>query len=127
MRLLLDAHVLLWWAGADKQLGAVAGQAIRDPGNEVFLSAATVWELSIKFAAGRLDMPEGLIPQTLAAGVERLSIDIEHAIEAAGLPRHHADPFDRMVVAQARRESMTLVTADRVLARYEVPLLSARH
>lgn len=125
MRLLLDSHVLLWWAADDPQLATAAREAIDAPANEVFLSAATAWELAIKAAAGRLEMPDDLVARALRQGVRPLPIDLEHAADAAALPAHHRDPFDRMLVAQARRESMTLVTADAALGLYDVPTLTA--
>jgi PIN domain nuclease of toxin-antitoxin system len=123
--LLLDSHVLLWWAADDPRLAAAARDAVNTPSNEVFLSAASVWELGIKAVAGRLDMPRDLVSRALSEGVRPLPIEPTHAADAAALPPHHRDPFDRMLIAQARRESMTLVTADAALGRYDVPTLPA--
>jgi PIN domain nuclease of toxin-antitoxin system len=123
VRLLLDSHALLWWAADDDRLGPSTRDAINAPENEVFLSAATVWELGIKVVAGRLEMPADLVARALDHGVRPLPIDLDHARDAAVLPDHHRDPFDRMLVAQARSESMTLVTADEIVARYDVPTL----
>jgi PIN domain nuclease of toxin-antitoxin system len=125
VRLLLDSHVLLWWAADDPRLGTAARLEINAPRNEIYISAATVWELAIKAVAGRLDLPTDLAARALREGVRPLPIDLEHAADAAALPGHHRDPFDRMLVAQARRESMTLVTADEAIARYEVPTMWA--
>jgi PIN domain nuclease of toxin-antitoxin system len=125
VRLLLDSHALLWWAANDARLDADARDAINSPGNEVFLSAATAWELAIKVAAGRLEVPDDLVARALREGLRPLPIDLDHATDAAALPPHHRDPFDRMLVAQARGESMTLVTADAAIRRYDVPTLAA--
>lgn len=126
MRLLLDSHVVLWWAADDPQLSTEVRDEINAPANLVFLSAATVWELAIKHAAGRLEIPADLVSRALENGLRPLPIELEHAAEAAALPAHHRDPFDRMLVAQARRESMTLVTADGAIGRYDVPTLPTR-
>lgn len=88
----------------------------------MFVSAASIWELEIKRAAGRLRAPDDLVERADSAGFERLLITIEHAQDAARLPRHHRDPFDRMLVAQALAEGLTLATADAALAQYGVPI-----
>ena len=90
----------------------------------VFVSAATVWEIEIKRALGRLDAPEDLVRRVDDAGYERLIITFEHASEAGRLPLLHGDPFDRMLIAQARLEGLTLATSDESIARYGVPLLA---
>ena len=125
MRLLLDSHVLLWWAAGNPRLAAAARDEINAPGNDIFLSAACVWELAINVAVGRLQLPDDLVERALGAGLQPLLIDLHHAAGAAALPPHHRDPFDRMLVAQARRESMTLVTADARFGRYDVMTLQA--
>lgn len=125
MRLLLDSHVLLWWASGDAQLGTGAVGQIDDPDNEVFLSAASVWELGIKAAAGRLDLPHDLVVRAVAEGLQPLPIDLDHAAEAASLPRLHGDSFDRMLIAQSRVEGLVLLTNDRVIASYDVRVLPA--
>lgn len=124
MRLLLDSHVVLWWAADDPQLSTEVRDEINAPANLVFLSAATVWELAIKHAAGRLEIPADLVSRALENGLRPLPIEL--AADAAALPAHHRDPFDRMLVAQARRESMTLVTADGAIRRYDVQTLPTR-
>ncbi len=125
MRLLLDSHVLLWWASGDAQLGPDAIGQIDDPDNDVFLSAVTVWELGIKAAAGRLDLPDGLVARAVAEGLQPLPIGLGHAVEAAALPRLHGDPFDRMLIAQSRVEGLTLLTSDRVIPTYDVRVFPA--
>lgn len=124
MRLLLDTHVLLWWLqGAP--LTDDAAEQIADARNDVIISAATVWELSIKRQLGKVDMPGDLIDQCLAEGFTLLAIDARHADRAGSLPMHHMDPFDRMLVAQAEVDTLILVTRDRALASYGVQLLAA--
>lgn len=125
MNLLLDTHTLLWWLSDDPALGDDARSAIAKELNTVMVSAASAWEISIKRALGKLDAPEDL-PSALEMGdLHPLPITIHHAIAAGALPRHHDDPFDRMLVAQARLEGLTIVTRDEQLARYGVPLLAA--
>jgi len=124
VRLLLDTHVLLWWLqGAP--LSEEAGEKIADPANEVLVSAATVWELSIKRQLGKVDMPPDLVDQCHSEGFLLLAMDARHADRAGSLPLHRTDPFDRMLVAQAELDTLVLVTRDRTLASYDVQLLAA--
>ena len=97
---------------------------IEETAEAVFVSAATVWEIEIKRALGRLRAPQEVLELIEESGFERLPITLEHARDAGRLPQLHADPFDRMLVAQARAEGMTLATADHTLARYGVPVLA---
>ena len=118
MRLLLDTHTFLWWCKDDPQLGEAERAAIRDGANEVFLSAASVWEMAIKQALGRLKVPE---PPSVAAprmGMVPLPISFAHAEATSLLPPRHRDPFDRLLVAQARTEGLTLVTRDPLIRAY---------
>ncbi len=124
MRLLLDTHVLLWWLADDPALSEQARQLIANE-PEVFVSAASAWEIAIKRALGKLEAPEDLLEVLDTGGIVRLPIDFEHAITAAALPRHHDDPFDRMLVAQAQREGLALMTSDARIARYAVAVLPA--
>ena len=124
MRLLLDTHVLLWWLqGAP--LAEEAAEKIADTSNDVIVSAATVWELSIKRQLGKVDMPPDLVEQCRSEGFALLAMDARHADRAGSLPLHHTDPFDRMLVAQAEIDTLILVTRDRALAAYGVHLLAA--
>jgi PIN domain nuclease of toxin-antitoxin system len=124
MRLLLDTHILLWWLDDAPALPAATRRAISDVTSEIFVSVATVWEIAIKKALGKLDFPTARMSDILAeAGCLPLPVQIEHAIAAAGLPPHHGDPFDRMLVAQAQREGLTIVTVDPMIRRYAVAVL----
>lgn len=122
MRLLLDTHILLWWRQDSRRLNRKLRTAIAAAGT-VYVSAASAWEAAIKTAIGRLRLDEPFANHVAAAGFEPLPITFEHAAEAGGLPRHHADPFDRMLVAQARVERLTLVTHDDVFEAYDVDTL----
>jgi len=125
MRLLLDSHVVLWWMGSPERLTPDALAAIADAGNDVFVSAVSVWELNLKVAKGKLDLPKTFIQALRETGFRDLDIAWEHAWAVASLPAVHADPFDRLLVAQALSEGLTLVTHDRDLARYNLPVLAA--
>lgn len=125
MRLLLDTHALLWWLGDDPSLAEAAAAAIADGGNVALVSAVSVWEVEIKRAKGALHAPDDLLDQIAAAGFELLPISAEHARDAGRLPRHHDDPFDRMLVAQAVAEDATLITGDTAISPYGVAVLAA--
>lgn len=122
MRLLLDTNVFLWWRADDRRLSEAARAGIAGA-EAVFVSAATAWEAAIKAALGRLVYPDTIEAGVEASGFEKLGITLAHAERAGALPRHHADPFDRMLVAQALAEGLTLVTSDRILRRYGVSIL----
>jgi PIN domain nuclease of toxin-antitoxin system len=124
MRLLLDTHALLWWL-ADEGLSTQARDAIADPANFVAVSAASAWEISIKKALGKLAVPDDLEKQLKSGGFAALPISIAHAVAAGTLVRHHEDPFDRMLIAQALAEGLTIVTRDRRFTDYGVALLPA--
>lgn len=123
MRLLLDTHIVLWAMADDARLPVPLRDAITGA-ETLFISAVTVWEVAIKRALGKLAVPDDLFDRALAAGARPLPIGWTHAQAAAGLPLHHADPFDRMLIAQARTEAMTLVSMDRQFAAYDVTLLN---
>jgi PIN domain nuclease of toxin-antitoxin system len=116
--LLLDTHALLWWLDDDPALGDAARAAVADPGRQVYVSAATVWEVGIKARLGKLRAPAGLLEVLAEEGFVGLPMALEHAEAAARLPMHHRDPFDRMLVAQAHALSLVLVTHDRRLEAY---------
>ena len=123
MNLLLDTHAVLWWVGGES-LSNEAEAAVADPENLVCVSAATVWEISIKQALGKLTV-EGDLDAVLAEDFEPIPITFDDARRAGTLPGHHRDPFDRMLVAQALGRDLTLVSRDRRLDPYGVPVLRA--
>jgi PIN domain nuclease of toxin-antitoxin system len=123
LNLLLDAHALLWWLADDPSLSRRARTSIAKAGT-VFVSAATVWEIAIKQSAGKLEIPPDLPEQIVVNQLAELKITIDHAYAAGLLPRHHTDPFDRMLVAQAKIENLTIVTRDPKIRRYDVPVIA---
>jgi PIN domain nuclease of toxin-antitoxin system len=123
VRLLLDSHVFIWWLSDDDRLGPEFRAAIADPDSLVYVSAASIWELEIKAAIGRLTVTFDLLADVSANGFQSLAITTEHAVIAARLPRHHADPFDRMLIAQSQYEDLVLASDDHTIARYDVALL----
>ena len=126
MRLLLDTHAFLWWIEDDSALGSSARAAINVPTNPVYVSAASAWEIAIKRAKGTLEAPRGDVAAWIAAeGFAELDITVRHGTAAGALPLHHRDPFDRVLIAQAQLEEMTLITADPALAAYDVALIPA--
>jgi PIN domain nuclease of toxin-antitoxin system len=126
VRLLLDTHVLLWSQQDRRRIAAVMS-SLEDPANDLLLSAAVGWEIAIKYALGRLPLPEPpgrWVPERAAAiGAEIVPVTQGHALGVAELPHLHGDPFDRLLVSQARHLGATLVTADAILARYDVETL----
>jgi PIN domain nuclease of toxin-antitoxin system len=123
LKLLLDTHAALWWLSDDERLGAIAAEHLSDASNHVLLSAAVVWEVAIKRSLGTLDTPGGFASTLLAAGVLPLAVGLDHAAAVADLPWHHRDPFDRMLVAQAKLERAVIVSRDDALAPYGVATL----
>ncbi len=127
MRLLLDTQVFLWFLAEGSRIPARTRAVIMSPENDVLVSAAAIWEIAIKASLGRLDIAERdlrRLPRLIeAAGFEELPVRASHAAAVHALPPHHRDPFDRLLVAQARLESLTLVSADPVMRAYDVALL----
>jgi PIN domain nuclease of toxin-antitoxin system len=124
MKLLLDTHTFLWWTTDEPQMSATALDLIGDSRNTLYWSAASSWEVTIKYALGRLplpDAPEQFLTAELGRNrIESLPIVDAHAFQAGLLPRHHRDPFDRMLVAQAQVEAFGLITNDSNIRRYDV-------
>jgi|ERR1051325_3351264 PIN domain nuclease of toxin-antitoxin system len=119
MRLLLDTHVLLWWLADDRKLSNAGRDIIADPGNELLVSSASVWEISIKAALKRIQIQlDDLEDAIIGNGFRSLPIGFRHAIAAGRLPLLHRDPFDRMLVAQASVEELRIVSHDRVFEKY---------
>lgn len=123
MRFLLDTHCWLWMQVSPERISAQVLDQLTDPENALFLSSASSWEIAVKWALGRLPLPQPpaeYVPRRLERqGVVGLPIQHRHALHTASLPPHHRDPFDRLLVAQAQLEELTLVTADNKLAAYE--------
>ena len=119
-RLLLDTHVLIWRLADDPMLGPRTRATIADERNEVYVSAVSAWEISIKRALGKLDAPEDLDLESILEdeGFEILPINFFHGEQAGRLPPHHRDPFDRMLIAQAQAEGLELVTNDGAFTAY---------
>lgn len=125
MRLLLDTQVLLWVLMKPGRLSAAAADAIATGENRVFVSIASPWEISIKAALGNLTPPDDLELQLNEKRFELMPIGLRHTEAVASLPHHHGDPFDRMLIAQAQVEGLTLVTSDREIRRYPVSIFPA--
>lgn len=125
MKVLLDTHAFLWWINDDPQLSSRARRIIGEASSDVYFSAASGWEIAIKAHLGRLkiaaDNVEDFVAEQVATnGFQVLPIRLSHALKTCSLPDHHKDPFDRMLVAQAAIEELTLLSADRKLASYKV-------
>jgi PIN domain nuclease of toxin-antitoxin system len=126
-RLLLDTHVLLWWLSADNSLGTEAKHLISSGDNVAYVSAASIWEISIKRALGKLKAPADFAAILETEGFDQLPIDVFHAEQAGDLPLLHRDPFDRMLVAQAQAEGLNIITADARIKQYGVRVIDATH
>lgn len=127
MRALLDTHTFLWWITDDPRLSPRVRKIMSDGGNELFLSAASGWEMAIKAKLGRLQLPgdlERFISEQLALNaIESLPVEMSHALHVYKLPDHHRDPFDRMLIAQAQLENLPILTADSQISRYPVKVI----
>ena len=123
MRYLLDSHTLLWALDQEQELSETARQEIASPHNVVFVSIASLWELSLKETIGKLKLPERFYRRLVEGGYELLPIALSHIETSTRLPLHHRDPFDRMLVAQAQTEQLTLMTRDAALLQYEVSVM----
>ena len=123
MRLLLDTHVLIWWLEGGKKITPKLREKIGLPDNEIFISAASAWEIAIKKTSGKLQTPDDLEEQIKHHSFTPLNIELSHAQRAGALPLHHRDPFDRMLIAQCQIEDLILATHDTKLSMYDVPLL----
>jgi PIN domain nuclease of toxin-antitoxin system len=121
--LLLDSHALLWWQADDARLSERARRAIENLDAQPYFSAASVWELAIKQAKGKLRLPAAFTANVVEEGFLEIPVSSSHAVRAAALAPHHEDPFDRMLVAQAQSEGLTIVSRDTRIAAYDVPVL----
>jgi PIN domain nuclease of toxin-antitoxin system len=127
VKLLLDTHAFLWWITDDDRLSQRAGDLIADGANDVYFSAASAWEIAIKTGLGRIRLPGNagtFTPDQLERNAfQALPVHVAHAVAVIGLPNVHRDPFDRMLVAQAMTEGLTIVSGDQDLSRYPVPVV----
>lgn len=129
--LLLDTHVFLWWCQNSRHLHKAARAAIANPGNAVYVSVVSAWEIEIKRTLGKIRLPEtgsedevGALGTVIdACGFQKLSLEFPHVAGLLDIPRHHRDPFDHMLMAQAMCEGFTLVTHDEAFGLYDVPVL----
>lgn len=124
MRLLLDTHVLLWQFAGTRPLGPRARRAIAGA-DELLFSVVSFAEIGVKAAVGKLTVPDDLLQRTLAAGVRIQGLSAAQGLAAAELPLHHRDPFDRLLIAQARADDLTLVTADQRMGLYPIRRIDA--
>ena len=125
-RYLLDTHTLLWWLSDDSQLGERCRHFVSDPRNQIFVSAASTWEISIKIALGKLEAPADMDSAVEDEGFSKLPISLYHGQLAGQLPPIHRDPFDRMLVAQAQSEGLILITADETIPQYKLRTIDPR-
>ncbi len=125
MRLLLDTHAFVWWITDFALLTETARSAIADPGNDVFVSAITGWEVAVKRAKGTMTAPDNLSAMVEEKCFIHLPLTFHHAEQAGKLPMHHRDPFDRFLIAQAQAEGLILVTRDQQIPRYDVATMAA--
>ena len=127
MRALLDTHAFLWWNIEPELLSPDAHELIADGENELFLSAASAWEIAIKYGKGHLSLPGDaesfVISRVTARGFRPLPIEISHAVHVCHLPPLHKDPFDRLIISQSQLESLPIITADANIARYDVEII----
>jgi len=123
MNLLLDTHILLWWLDDHALLPVNAREAIADPDNVIILSAAVILEIRIKQGIGKLEIAPNFYNVIKEQGFEMLAITSDHAYAVGDLPKHHRDPFDRILIAQAMLEGFTLVTHDAIFNKYPIPVL----
>jgi len=124
MRFLVDAHALLWALGEPSALSPAARDAIADPSNLIVVSSVSLWECAIKASIGKLELPEDFFDSVPEAGYEVMPIRISHLKAYRTLPMHHRDPFDRILVAQARAEALTLISRDSEISKYDIEILA---
>jgi PIN domain nuclease of toxin-antitoxin system len=128
--LLLDTHVFIWCYDDSPLLGRRAREAIALSANDAFVSAASIWEIAIKLSIGKLKLrggiPDRIVDDLTAYGFSEIPVTAHHAAEVRTLPWHHSDPFDRLLIAQARHEGLTLVTVDSRISRYDVKTMDAK-
>jgi PIN domain nuclease of toxin-antitoxin system len=124
VRLLLDTHIVLWELGGSRAVSREAQEAL-ERADDLLFSAVSFAEIGVKAAVGKLSIPSDLREHVQRSGVRTLGLDVDHGLAVAVLPMHHRDPFDRLLIAQARCEGLTIVTADRRFVEYDVPVVDA--
>jgi PIN domain nuclease of toxin-antitoxin system len=125
VRLLLDSNALFWTLVEPSRLSPHATREIEDESNEIFVSAVSAWELGVKRAKGKLDMPEDLTSMLAKKNFDHLPVTMPHALAVESLPHQHHDPFDRILIAQAQIENLVLVTSDREMRHYPIAVMRA--
>jgi PIN domain nuclease of toxin-antitoxin system len=125
VRILLDTHFVLWWLADDLDLGERARELIAAPENLIFYSAASIWEIRIKHALGKLELPDEFSDALGRQAFEPLAVTVDHAHAIQDLPQLHRDPFDRLLIAQARCERLTILTRDGIIGQYDVATVLA--
>jgi PIN domain nuclease of toxin-antitoxin system len=129
VRILIDTHCWLWMVSDPERLSKEIRRRILDMGNERVLSAASAWEIAIKYSIGKLELPEPpleFVPGRMALTLTTsLAIQVNHGLHASRLPMHHRDPFDRLLIAQAQLEKLPILTADRTFTKYEIDVMLA--
>jgi PIN domain nuclease of toxin-antitoxin system len=127
VRFLLDTHTFLWWITDDPHLSERARRVISDPESDIFLSAASGWEMAIKTQLGKLQLPDHfeqfIAEQLFRNNITSLPVMMSHALHVQSLPLHHRDPFDRLLIAQSQMEKMPIITTDSVFADYDVEIV----
>ena len=128
MSILIDTHVFLWGAGIEKRLSDSTRELLDDPETPIFFSVASAWEIAIKWSKGRVDLPEHpaeVVRNAISmSGMSQLAVTMKDALAVADLPYHHKDPFDRLLIAQARNHGLRLMTADPILEKYDVDVIA---
>ena len=127
MKLLLDTHVFIWWDSDPVKLSKKALALCSDPGNTLFLSVASAWEMQIKLQLGKMKLgfplPDIIKEQRKDNGLQVISVELEHVMALQSLPAHHKDPFDRLLIAQAQAENLVLVSKDKIFSNYQIDLV----
>jgi PIN domain nuclease of toxin-antitoxin system len=127
MKILLDTHTFLWWDSSPEKLARAVANLLSDPGNSIILSVASAWEIQIKKQLGKISLSiplaEMIESQQQVNGVEILPINLKHVLSLDGLPTHHKDPFDRILIAQAKTEGMVIASADPIFSKYGVEVM----
>ncbi len=125
MRYLIDTHVLIWWMEGSNRLSENAYSLINDPTSQIFVSVASVWEIVVKKAKKKLHLSQNIERSIKSRGLSMLSIELAHVLETGRLPLYHNDPFDRILIAQARVENSILITSDPKIWKYNLKLIKA--